>query len=161
MRRPRFARPIARAWPFLCAAFCVVAAEPVSAAALTVTVDNLRNGDGEVRLSAYAAPAEWLDNSVPDHDKVEPARKDGVVFHFDLPPGIYAVASFHDENGNGQFAQNFLGIPEEGYAFSNNLRPVFVAPSFEDASFTLPPEGIAMTIHMIYWLQTPKARKGG
>ena len=129
----------------------IVASVPAMAAPLTVTVDNLRNGNGDVRLSAFASAAEWPDNSAAANDKVEPAQKGSVVFHFDLPPGTYAIACFHDENANGRFDQNFLGIPKEGYGFSNNVHPFFSAPSFESASFVLPPEGAALTIHMIYW----------
>lgn len=143
-------RRLARAGlPFL-AALLLFAASPALAAQLTVTVDNLRNGDGEVRLSAYASAAEWPDKSTDDHDKVEPAQAGSVVFHFDLPAGTYAVACFHDENANGKFDKNFLGIPVEGYAFSNNVRPVLAAPSFASASFVLPPQGAAITIHMVY-----------
>ncbi len=133
-------------------------ANAASAAELTVTVDNLRNGEGDVRLSAYTSADEWPEHPLPEHDQVEPTNKEGVVFHFDLPPGTYAVATFHDENSNGEFAQNFLGIPEEGYGFSNNLRPMLTAPSFEAASFVLPPTGAALTIHMIYWLPAPRRK---
>jgi uncharacterized protein (DUF2141 family) len=134
----------------LLATLLVFVVFPAVAAQLTVTVDNLRNGEGNVRLSAYASAAEWLDSSAPDNDKVEPARKGSVVFHFDLPPGTYAVACFHDENANGVFDQNFIGIPKEGFGFSNNVRPFFRAPRFASASFALPPGGTAITIHMIY-----------
>lgn len=50
-----------------------------------------------------------------------------------LPPGRYAVAAFQDGNGNGQLEKNFLGLPQEPYAFSRNAR----RPSFEEASFEL------------------------
>lgn len=122
-----------------------------AAAPLTVTVDNLRSAKGDVRLSVFASAAEWPDNSAAANDKVEPAQIGGVVFHFDLPPGTYAIACFHDENANGKFDQNFLGIPLEGYGFSNNLHPFLSAPTFDAASFVLPAEGTALTIHMIYW----------
>ena len=128
-----------------------VAIVPAVAAELTVTVDNLRNAKGNVRLSAYAAAAEWPDHSAAANDKVEPAQQGSVVFHFDLPPGTYAIACFHDENANGKFDQDFLGIPEEGYGFSNNLHPFLRAPTFAAASFVLPAEGAALTIHLIYW----------
>jgi uncharacterized protein (DUF2141 family) len=134
----------------LLAILLVFAAFPAGAAQLTVTVDKLRNSAGNVRLSAYASAAEWPDNSTADNDKVEPAQKGSVVFHFDLPPGTYAIACFHDENANGVFDQNFIGIPKEGFGFSNNVRPFFRAPRFASASFVLPPDGAAMTIHMIY-----------
>ena len=137
------------ALPFL--VMLVFGLVPAAAAPLTVTVDNLRNGKGDVRLSVFAAAAEWPDNSAAENDKVEPAQKGGVVFHFDLPPGTYAIACFHDENANGKFDQDFLGIPEEGYGFSNNLHPFLHAPKFDAASFVLPAAGTSLTIHMIYW----------
>jgi len=141
----------ARAALALLAALLAFASLPAAAAELTVTVDNLRSAKGDVRLSAYASAAEWPDNSAAQNDKVAPAQKGGVTFHFDLPPGTYAIACFHDENANGKFDQSFLGIPEEGYGFSNNLHPFLGAPSFAAASFALPAEGAALTIHMIYW----------
>jgi uncharacterized protein (DUF2141 family) len=151
--KPEFIRPAkaARAALRFLATLLVFAIVPAVAAELTVTVDNLRNSKGDVRLSAFASAAEWPDNSAADNDKVEPAQKGSVVFHFDLPPGTYAIACFHDENANGRFDQNFLGIPKEGYGFSNNVHPFFSAPSFESASFVFPPEGAALTVHMIYW----------
>jgi len=54
----------------------------------------------------------------------------------DIAPGIYAIALFHDSNGDGKLNFNILGIPKEGYGFSNNARNLFSAPSFKQASFT-------------------------
>ncbi len=149
-QQPRPAQ-LARAALLFLATLLVLAIAPALAAELTVTVDNLRSAKGDVRLSAYGSAAEWPDHSADANDKVAPAQTGSVVFHFDLPPGTYAVACFHDENGNGQFDQNFLGIPLEGYGFSNDARPFFAAPSFAAASFPLPAEGAAIAIHMIYW----------
>jgi len=131
-------------------ALLLSAAAPAGAAELVVTVENIRSARGDVRLSVYASAAEWPDRSARDHDQSQPAREGSVVFRFELPPGTYAANGFHDENGNGKFDTNFLGVPEEGYAFSNNVRPFLSAPSFEAASFTLPPEGAAIAMRMMY-----------
>ncbi len=40
---------------------------------------------------------------------------------FTLPKGKYVFVSFHDENENGELDTNFLGLPKEPYAFSNDL----------------------------------------
>ncbi len=45
--------------------------------------------------------------------------------------------------------QNFLGIPKEGYAFSNNASGTFGPPDFKDAAFKLEDE-ITITIKMGY-----------
>jgi uncharacterized protein (DUF2141 family) len=46
-------------------------------------------------------------------------------------PGIYAVATYHDENDNHHFDRTLLGLPAEGYGFSNNVTPAFGLPSFD------------------------------
>jgi uncharacterized protein (DUF2141 family) len=50
-------------------------------------------------------------------------------------PGGYAVAVFHDENGDGKFNRNFLGIPTEGFGLSNNPPIHLGTPSFESVRF--------------------------
>jgi uncharacterized protein (DUF2141 family) len=126
------------------------AAPGAVAAPLTVTVDNIRNDRGNIRLSVFASAAEWPEHSSADHDQVKPAHAGSVVFTFDLPPGMYALAGFHDENANGRFDTDFIGIPEEGYTLSNNIRPFLSAPGFDKVKFILLPQGGAMTMHMRY-----------
>ena len=55
----------------------------------------------------------------------------------DLAPGKYAISIIHDENNNDKLDTNFIGIPKEGFGFSNNPRIMFGPPSFEKASFEI------------------------
>lgn len=55
----------------------------------------------------------------------------------DIPSGNYAVSVLHDENGDGKMKKNGLGIPTEGFGFSNNPSILFGQPSFEKCSFWL------------------------
>jgi uncharacterized protein (DUF2141 family) len=139
MRRLALAILVSVVWPL-----------SASAAELTVTVEGIRNAKGDIRLSVYASPQEWPDHSARDHDQGQPAKLGSVTFKFDLPPGTYAINGFHDENADGKFKTSLIGLPEEGYLFSNNVRPVLSAPSFKSASFTLPPQGTAISISMHY-----------
>lgn len=68
----------------------------------------------------------------------------------DIPPGTYALAVIHDENMNGVLDTNALGIPREGYGFSNDARAWFGPPSFADASFHYDGRGVDLTIAMHY-----------
>jgi uncharacterized protein (DUF2141 family) len=54
-----------------------------------------------------------------------------------LPFQHYAVSAYHDENGNGKLDTNFLGIPSEPVAASNNAKGNFGPPSFDDAKILL------------------------
>ena len=67
-----------------------------------------------------------------------------------IPNGKYAIMAYHDENNNGKLDTNFLGIPKEGYGFSNNAKGKFSAPSFEKASFDVINANLEQKINMIY-----------
>ncbi len=49
--------------------------------------------------------------------------------------GWYAIAMFQDEDENGKIKQDKIGIPEEPYAFSNNIHPRVEAPNFSSCKF--------------------------
>lgn len=68
----------------------------------------------------------------------------------DVPPGTYALAVIHDENRDGELATNWLGVPTEGYGFSNDAKNMMSAPSFEDASFDYDGQSLDMTITLNY-----------
>jgi uncharacterized protein (DUF2141 family) len=53
-----------------------------------------------------------------------------------IPSGTYAIALFHDANLTGKMEKNFVGIPQEGYGFSNDAKPhTLSAPSFKECAF--------------------------
>lgn len=56
-----------------------------------------------------------------------------------LASGEYALAVYHDENGNGRLDENFIGIPSEPLGFSNRYWPQG-PPAFSKAAFKLEAE---------------------
>jgi uncharacterized protein (DUF2141 family) len=54
-----------------------------------------------------------------------------------VPPGEYAVVVVHDENGNSKLDTGFLGLGGESYAYSNDARPLFGRPSFDEVKFAV------------------------
>ena len=65
-------------------------------------------------------------------------------------PGTYAVAVYHDENDNHHFDRTLLGLPAEGYGFSNNVKPLFGLPSFASVTFPVGPTQTRIGITLIY-----------
>lgn len=117
------------------------------AASLEVVVLKLENDDGDVHIALYNDPA-----SFPDSDgmlnEVKVAISDGravAMFH-DLTPGAYAVAVYHDANGNHEFDQGILGIPLEDFGFSSGARAFLGPPSFADAAFDVQLSGTRIEI---------------
>jgi uncharacterized protein (DUF2141 family) len=53
-----------------------------------------------------------------------------------VPTGTYAIALFHDAKLTGKMEKNLVGIPQEGYGFSNDAKPhTLSAPSFHECAF--------------------------
>ena len=123
--------------------FSLAGAEQV--ADLTVTVDNVRSSEGQVRVAVYR-PGNWLEE--PTARVWVRAEGKRVTAEFKLPPNEYAVAVLHDENDNGKMDYRLLRIPKEPYGFSNNAKPRLGPPKFEDAAFTLGPDGLAIAIDL-------------
>ncbi|HZZ08336.1 MAG TPA: DUF2141 domain-containing protein [Candidatus Binataceae bacterium] len=112
-------------------------ATPRGASVLHVRVVNLRDSTGQVICTLFNSPMAFpTDPTRALWQIAVPIKDNAAVCSFGvLAPGKYALVAFHDENSNGKFDRNWLGLPKEGYAFSNNVRPVFSPPSFKAAAF--------------------------
>lgn len=83
--------------------------------------------------------------------EMKKANKSKLNFVFsELPFGTYAISVWHDENDNGKFDTNFLGIPKEGVAVSNNAKGMMGPPKFKDAKFLFKKNKLKMSIPMSY-----------
>ncbi len=123
-----------------------------NAAELEVEITGVRSADGMVRLALYNDPDKFpkRSGSIAGGDVV--AAKGSVVYVFrNLPPGLYAVAIYHDANANRRFDKNAFGLPREGFGFSNDARPVFSAPGFDAAAVTLKAPRTRIKISLAYW----------
>jgi uncharacterized protein (DUF2141 family) len=69
----------------------------------------------------------------------------------DLTPGRYALAVFHDLNGNGKLDTNLLGVPTEPYGFSNISSAKWGSPDFNEAAFDLPKNGKTIEVRLALW----------
>lgn len=67
-----------------------------------------------------------------------------------LLPGRYAIIVIHDENDNGRLDENALGVPTEGYAFSNDARGFLSAASFDAAAIAVGNANFSTSINLIY-----------
>ncbi|BAZ10193.1 hypothetical protein NIES4071_20070 [Calothrix sp. NIES-4071] len=90
---------------------------------LTVRVDGFKSQKGQVCLTVFSTSKGFPDNgkraSLAQCTKIA-ATPQTVTFP-NLKPGNYAIAVIHDTNNDGALNRNVLGIPTEGFGFSNNL----------------------------------------
>lgn len=119
----------------------------IQAHTLTVDIDNIQVQTGALMVQLYANAEDYASGKNPSASMIKPVTKaeHRLVFS-DLADGQYAVKVFHDENSNHSLDTYILGVPSEGYGFSNNAGS-FGPASFKDASFSLQAD-TQITIHI-------------
>ena len=118
-----------------------------------VQIRNIRNSTGTVDCALFESPEGFPTEALraATHVMVIKVRQTQARCDFeDIPPGTYALAVFHDENRNGTLDTNWLGIPTEGYGFSNDVKASLGPPSFAAASFAYDGRTVEMTIRLEY-----------
>jgi uncharacterized protein (DUF2141 family) len=120
------------------------------AADLTVAVQEVRGGKGQVKLMLFEHEEGFRKEDKARAVLALPAVAGSVngVFR-DLPPGRYAVIAYHDENGNGKLDLRFGMFPKEGYGLSNDYIPSG-PPKFKAAVIDVPPSGASSAIRLAY-----------
>ncbi|RZS93346.1 DUF2141 domain-containing protein [Aquimarina brevivitae] len=103
---------------------------------LTVTITNIKTQEGVIRIGLYNDEATYLKKIVQSKKPEANATSVTVTFN-DLPKGDYGISLYHDEDRNGELNTNFIGIPSEPYAFSNNATGMFGPAKWEDVKFTV------------------------
>ena len=115
------------------------ATPPPALTELSVTVENIRSNQGRVCAALFNGPQGF------PNDTSKVARRFCVSIHDptalkmeidSLPAGTYALALFHDENGDGKLNTGLFGIPKESFGFSNNPTVRMGSPSYQETTFT-------------------------
>jgi uncharacterized protein (DUF2141 family) len=120
---------------------------------LKIEIIGIRSTKGKVLVNLFSTAKGFPTNPKYAYRTAELDIREGgkaYVEFTDLPYGDYAVAVLHDENDNKKMDYNFLGMPKEGYCFSNNYRPTFKNPSFRQAGFFLERPLKTLQLEMIY-----------
>ncbi len=107
---------------------------------IKVNITHLRNDKGYVLISLFKDGIGYPDKpeKALKKGKVSINNKNAIMIFTGLPPGNYAIAILHDENGDLKMNTNFFGIPKEGYGFSNNVMGTFGPPGYSRAKFIHP-----------------------
>ncbi|MEM1262928.1 MAG: DUF2141 domain-containing protein [Pseudomonadota bacterium] len=118
----------------------LLAATNIEAASLDIEVTAIEAPTGFIMLAMFDSAEAFNDGGKPVRAVKLPVEGERVEARFDdLPAGKYAIKLYHDANGNGEMDSNMLGLPIEGYGFSNNVGR-FGQPPFTDAAFEVAEE---------------------
>ncbi len=123
------------------AALALLAAGSASAEDLTLNLTTRTSG-GTLAVAVYRDADSFRRGEGAIATRIVPrAGPVTAVTLRGLAPGRYAVAAFHDTDGNGDLTLWPFGLPKEAYGFSNDARGQFGPPAFDQAAFELPAGG--------------------
>jgi len=118
-----------------------------------VKILDIKNSTGAVACALFesplAFPTEFL-HSATNIMVIKIRDTQARCDFLDIPPGTYALAVIHDENMDGKLGTNWLGVPTEGYGFSNDAKALMGAPSFDAASFPFDGRNLYLRISLNY-----------
>jgi len=113
------------------------AAEAQQGNTISVVVSGLRNNKGDVRCGLHNSASTFPKDGQEYKGVIAPIVNQTATCTFtDVPPGVYAVAYFHAENGETKLRTGMFGQPLEGYGFSRNASGTMGPPSFNAAAYT-------------------------
>jgi len=117
------------------AVLCLPTSGRAGEAALDLVIEGVRNGEGVLQIALFADESSYRESAEPVA-RVSVEATEGTVHHRieGLSPGTYAVAVFHDENRSESLDTTRIGIPVEGYGFSNGARGRTGKPGFQQVA---------------------------
>lgn len=135
--------------------YCSGNARAVGTSNLTVEVQGLMGASGNICLTIFSRSEGFpSDGTKALKASCFPISQTPFSLTLDgLNAGNYAIALFHDENADGTLNTNLVGVPQEGFGFSNNPSIVSGPPNFSDATFFVAGQNTTIRIGMKYLLR--------
>lgn len=121
---------------------------------LTVNIAGLKNQKGQICFSLFDSSKGFPGNKKKALEaKCVKIKDASVPFNVgSVKAGSYAVAMFHDANGDGNFNRNSFGIPTEGFGFSGNPQVITGPPKFSDSAVIVAGTNTNIDIQFQYFL---------
>ncbi len=104
---------------------------------MQITVENVRTATGTITVDVHDDdPAKFLKSGGKLARIRVPAVQGETQFCITVPkPGIYALAVYHDRNGNTKLDKTWIGLPSEPFGLSNNPPRRLAMPKHKDSAF--------------------------
>ncbi|MBL8020458.1 MAG: DUF2141 domain-containing protein [Leptospirales bacterium] len=119
-----------------CVTFVTLNGQNPQRTRLTIHVQGIKSPKGSINIALYKSDADFKQERFAYVQRIR-ANSNGVAIIDNVDYGTYGVAVYHDENENFRLDRTFLGMPSEGYGFSNDARGSFGPPEFKQVSVAL------------------------
>ena len=106
---------------------------------IEVTVQGIRSSKGQIVIGVFKDEATYMrEEAFLSRKFAKDSLENGVMkIRFTVEPGVYGLTLLDDENSSGLMEYNFLGIPKEGFGFSDYYHSGFTKPKFDAFRFTI------------------------
>ena len=124
----------------------------INAQILTIEISNIRSNKGNIALAVFIDDASFdIEKPYIDKTYFKTTLKNGKLrVNIKLKPGVYGVSVLDDENADGEMEYSWIGLPREGYGFSDYYHTGLIKPSFNDFDFTLGKKNKFVKVKMKY-----------
>jgi uncharacterized protein (DUF2141 family) len=115
----------------------ILPAAVLDAQNVEVTITGIRNSKGQMGIGVFRDNESFRKEKAYlelAFDKKEVSNGE-MKIRFTLPPGTYGIALLDDENGDDVMEYNFLGMPKEGFGFSDYYHTGLTMPKFDAFRF--------------------------
>lgn len=119
---------------------------------VNVVIEGVRSDRGELVVELYPNDPDRFLAHLGRVERVRRKSQNPVTNACIVAPaaGSYALVLYHDENNDELFNRSRIGLPSEGFGFSNNVRPLLRAPSLKSVLFTVPEGETTVRVRMRY-----------
>ena len=135
-------------WIWLCHSLL----SPTEPNVIRVHIEGLRSARGQVICALFSSAEGFPKDRRKAVARVTSAISAGQARcdFVGIPPGMYAVSVFHDENSNGKLDTNLVGIPREGVGASNGAVGHLGPPKFNAAAFQFSGGSLSLEVVIHY-----------
>ena len=127
----------------MCLVALLIVPQFVNSQTINITITNIKNAKGQVGVYFFTNEQEFkTEKSVYErfYDKTTLKNDTIIVTVSHLKAGTYGVVVYDDVNRNGKMDYNFIGMPVEGFGFSNYRLKLLKRPTFKDFCFEVKEE---------------------
>lgn len=119
---------------------------------ININVEGVRNGNGLMAISLYPDDSSQF---LVKHGSLYTSRFDAVAGTtracvFVPRAGVYALAVYHDEDSSRKLNRSGLGMPAEGFGFSNNPSTFAGIPAFRSVRLNVARTNLSTRIRLRY-----------
>lgn len=143
----------------ICLGF-VMASAVLEAQTLNVTISGIRGNKGRLCAVLFESHSDYLNENACLIYYVDKSNLscDTCLVNIPFRPGTFGLTVLDDADGNGKMKYNFIGLPKEGFGFSNFYLTGFKKPSFDDFSFIVKENDLTrINVSMKYFYSIPAA----